>query len=93
MGANWGPLDPRVRPPAIGMSQNRKFEPDPRILSIIQRFGLRETARMYALDPESLRRYAGGTCQRTTRWWFELNVEVVERDLIAKRRAKLHVVR
>jgi len=74
-------------------SAGPRFEPDPRVLAMIERYGAVRVGLMFGLDGDALRRYAAGVSQRATRWWIEVNAETVERDLIAEQRATLTVVR
>ncbi len=51
---------------------------------MVERYGAARVGRMFGLDGDSLRRYAAGVSQRTTRWWIEIHAETVERDLLAE---------
>jgi len=77
----------------MDITRDRKFDPDPRVLSMIERFGAPRVGLMYGLDGDSLRRYAAGVSRRANRWWIELHAETVERDLIAEQRPALTIVR
>lgn len=70
----------RSAPPA------RRFDPDPRVVGMVERHGAARVGRLFALDGDALRRYAAGVSQRTTQWWIELNAETVERELAEGRR-------
>lgn len=65
------------------MGLRRRFEPDPRVLRLIETYGASTVGREYALDGDAMRRYASGISQRTTKWWIEVNCEAVARDLRA----------
>jgi hypothetical protein len=77
----------------MGNNHGRRFEPAPRVLALIERYGAVRVGLMYGLDGDALRRYAAGVSQRATRWWIEVNAGTVERDLLVERRAALAIVR
>lgn len=70
------------------MSSNhaaRRFEPDPRIVRLVEQYGAARVGLMYGMNGDAVRRYLDGASQRSTRWWFEMNLETVARDLGAAR--------
>ncbi len=71
----------------------RRFEPDPRVLAMVERYGATRVGLMYGLDGDAMRRYAAGVSQRATRWWIELHTETVAHDLVVEQRAALTIVR
>jgi hypothetical protein len=72
----------------------RRFVPDSRVATLIERYGATRVAKLLAIDADSLRRYAEGVSQRATRWWIECHLEPVARELGDEdaRRAKLVLV-
>ena len=63
---------------------SRRFDPLPELLALIERYGAARVGAAYGQDADSVRRYVDGASQRTTRWWFELHLESVTRELDAR---------
>jgi len=60
---------------------SRRFDPLPGVVALVARHGAARVGVAYALDADAVRRYLDGASQRATRWWFELHLEAVTREL------------
>jgi hypothetical protein len=65
------------------------------VVALVARYGAVRVGAAYALDGDGLRRYVDGASIRTSRWWIELHVDTISRDLAAEdtRRGVLALVR
>lgn len=57
-----------------------QYEPDPRIVYLVEHHGASKVGTAFALDGDSIRRYIAGVSKRTNRWWLEAHVHVVWRE-------------